>query len=246
MLNFMDSSDNMNISELDIAIERFNIDIKRLESQYLYESSIDQLRSKYYSESEDSSNEKKKNRFLTFIFNMFTKLKNLLKDIGTAIRNSTKGEDKAITPDDYFNSETGKAQLEYDIAQVHKDVEDQIRKSRKFVQFISKQTHIDDRQVEKFVDGLTHTVRKSAVPIALTGATYAAYKACDKKIDNIYKLNEGLEKDAKMCAGNIEKERAISKVLTGVFGMLSSLATVTSIYKATCDRQQAKANAKQS
>ena len=62
---------------------------------------------------------------------MFTKLKNLLKDIGTAIRNSTKGEDKAITPDDYFNSETGKVQLEYDIAQVHKDVEDQLRKSRR-------------------------------------------------------------------------------------------------------------------
>ena len=239
MQDYLDNSYDMNVTDLDIAIERFNIDIKRIESEYLFESALFDLDSKYYSESEENVQEKKKNKFFEFILNMFTKLKNLIKDMGTAIRNVTKKE--TLDSETYFNSEIGRATLDYDIQQVHRDVEDQVRKSRKFVQFISKSTNIDDRKVEKFVDGLAHTVRKSAVPIAITGATFAAYKACDKKINNIYHEADKLEEDAKKCAGDLEKQRAVTKVLSGVFGMISTLATVSSIYGNVYAKQQDKA-----
>ena len=120
MQDYLDNSYDMNVTDLDIAIERFNIDIKRIESEYLFESALFDLDSKYYSESEENVQEKKKNKFFEFILNMFTKLKNLIKDMGTAIRNVTKKE--TLDSEAYFNSEIGRATLDYDIQQVHRDV----------------------------------------------------------------------------------------------------------------------------
>ena len=37
MQDYLDNSYDMNVTDLDIAIERFNIDIKRIESEYLFE-----------------------------------------------------------------------------------------------------------------------------------------------------------------------------------------------------------------
>ena len=113
MQDYLDNSYDMNVTDLDIAIERFNIDIKRIESEYLFESALFDLDSKYYSESEENVQEKKTNKFFEFILNMFTKLKNLIKDMGTAIRNVTKKE--TLDSETYFNYEIGRANIDYEI-----------------------------------------------------------------------------------------------------------------------------------
>lgn len=214
-------------NEIDVLVEQFRFDMIRINSKYEYESKISEIDSKYMLEDGDQE-QPKKGKFMTFLSNFFTRVKNFFLDLITAIRNTTKKA--SIKPEEYFNSEVGLELLEYDIQQVHNAVADEVRKGRKVVQYIAKTTHIDDKKVESFVDNLASCVRKSAVPVALTASTFAAYKACDKKLKNMYDEVDSLKGAAAQVAGDKHKEMLMAKVLTGLTSMLGTCATVYSIY----------------
>lgn len=177
------------IQSPDAIFDEFEISVMRINNKYAFESALGIDNNDLFSEAETPSNGTKK----SWLSSMAERIGRLIKDFCNMIKNmfSFQGH---LTLDDYKNSDTGKAQIDYDLRVVQDGVDAEVRKGRKLIQAISKGTHIDDAEVEKFVDGAANMLKKFAVPTIVTLGSIASFKAWEAKAN---KTNEEMQNAAK-------------------------------------------------
>lgn len=177
------------IQSPDAIFDEFEISVMRINNKYVFESALGIDDNDLFSEAETPSNVPKK----SWLSSMAERIGRLIKDFCNMIKNmfSFKGH---LTLDDYKNSDTGKAQIDYDLRVVQDGVDAEVRKGRKLIQAISKGTHIDDAEVERFVDGTANILKKFAIPTIVTIGSIASFKAWEAKAN---KTNDEMQNAAK-------------------------------------------------
>lgn len=181
------------------------------------------------------------------------KFKEFLKSIVNAVKNFVNGtiemiqglfsSKENIDLNTYLKSNTGQIQLDYDIKDIQRQVEDERRKGRKLIQRISSVTGVDDKEVESFVDNAadfankhTKTIIKTAIAAPLI---MAVPKLLNKGKDNISDCANDANK-----VTDPKKQSQIQKVLNKMSSMEKDFGSIMAYFCKNLEKDMKKNNKK--
>lgn len=142
-------------TELDVMMESANIDIMRAESDFNKAHSLYILESKKDKNAdqpvEPVVSEKQKSAFRQTIDKIFETIVRVFKNLVSAFGSLFKSSD-SITAEEYFGDPNVQIMLDEDINKISERVDDELRKGKKFLQMLSRGTHIPDKELEKYLN----------------------------------------------------------------------------------------------
>ena len=216
----------------EFVLSKANLDITiaKAEKEFTLESGLINLsENKLFIESGEESNEinnintiKKENSFVKVVKSICTAIKNFIGDIISTIVNLFDGRDN-ITPEEYFESPTGKLRLAKDARQLERIVDDEMRKGNKFLQAIASVTGkvgITDEQVDNWIRGATEKIEKLAPVVVPAVLGFGFKRIFSSMMGKNKKAVEEAEKTS--TSGDItdpKKQKLINKIL----GFMSKL-----------------------
>lgn len=221
--------------QLEILSLKTDITIESAINEYKFEESV-------FEESEENSDKGFKNAIQKII----DAILGFLSDVTEAIRNafSTKGRAStdALLNAYSDNSEDFQVRMQHDLDQVHKTVNDEVRKGSELIQKISKGTHIPDTVVQDFVH---NGPKKIAMIVPVSIGAVAAVKCYNKySKDNVFKSVTDSVKNIKdtVNAPDAKAKDKISSILTAMYSIIRSGANTTVEGLRAIDREATKAS----
>lgn len=166
---------------LDIAISHAN-------KEYMYESGLIELSgNKLFIEAVETSVDpatkaKRENAFIKAVKAICSAIINFIGDIIASIANIFDGREN-VTPEEYFESPTGKLRLQKDINKLEAVIDDEIRKGNKLLQKLSKATGISDEEIDKWIRLSSEAINKIA-PVVIPAAIGFGFTKLFKKVFN--------------------------------------------------------------
>lgn len=214
-----------------IAVQ-FEIDIMRLNSALCMEA---------VSESDSSNTDKNKpNGFVVWVKKMVARLGKFFEDIGTMIRDMFHN-DEHINLENYANSETGAAKIDFDLRQIQNNVDAEMRKGRKLIQMISSSTGIDDKAVESFVDKSTTEIIKRGTPALITALGFANFKKSESQLAKTKSEVEAAANEASKVT-DPHKQAQCKSIINKMFNLSNELGKARIEYAKVLNRLTKKEN----
>lgn len=224
--------------ECDILFRQFEIDVSRLENEFMLESSISEIEGSLFCETEtlDITNKSKKSsdknqpsKFTSFIKEMGRRILQMIDDIIQMFSNMFSNKSH-MDIEAYLNSSTGSIEMDNDLIRVQHQVNTDIREGRKLIQAISKGTRIDDAKVEAFVDKASKGALKYGKVLVATAGSYALFQKATGGLESLKKEMSTALEDCKDASGDPKKEIQIKKVYTAMRHWISEATHVYSMF----------------
>lgn len=205
--------------ESDILFKQFEIDVSRLDVELAMECTLHELEESLFEEAETldireiskSKKEKNDGKFNKAIHSIADSVSKLITDVIEMISNLFSSNSH-IDIEAYLKSSKGSIELEYDLKEVQDKVNTEIRKGRKLIQAISKGTGINDRMVEKYLDGASECIIKHGKVIMTTAQSYEILNHATGNLNGLKQEMKDALGDMNRSVGDPYKEIQITKV----------------------------------
>lgn len=194
----------------------FDIAIMKAEREYAFESGLNSFsNNKLFMESPEVANAKTENGFVKVVKGICNAIRNFIGDIGEIIANLfSKNEN--ITPEDFFESPTGKIKLSVDARQLDAAISDEIRKGNSLLQKVSSTTGISDEVIDNWVRTSAEHVNKLMPVIVPAVMAFGFKKLFSKGLKSMRSETDSAEREATKSSTDEKRNRQKMKILNNM------------------------------